>query len=565
MSEPLRVILYAAKSTVDKRGSIGQQFREAEAYARERGWTIAGRESDEAASAYSGNRGAGLERAMASAAELAKEHGRAGLVVWHSNRLARGGGDAPDAARHLGEYVFWAHRANVELHSVQDDHTFSNPILAVVMGEMAHQESKAKSAAVKRGMAGRRKRGLHTGGGIYGYVRDPETGLRPHPQQAATIRRIFELIAAGKSQAEVARILNRENVKPLRAKLWVQGSIAKVLRSRTYLGQIRGADGGWRPAAHEPLVSEELWNAANAQREAAAGLRGRRGGRRPKAGHLLPGRMLRHAACGSAMTPVTVDARADGSLSGRYVCSGRKAGVCEGLRVDMAAVDDAIIGHLAEVGIDARQTLNLVREATAAKRQSTVAELDAARRELAKAEAALERVRRDYLEGAITAADWAEFRPELETDRDASAGKVAQLEKRAAEIEREPEEFVPAAIEALDLIRAAIRGGDSSAVLGALETLFEGFLIGSLDEPIQAPTEALRDRVAALRREAESELDDSDALQLSNRLVIHPQPRDDAFAAICEEGRPVHLVDEHGRPIIRRLPLAVTNNQTLTM
>ena len=42
------------------------------------------------------------------------------------------------------------------LRSVQDDSTFQNPVLAVVMGERNMEDSRRKSLAVKAGMERRR-------------------------------------------------------------------------------------------------------------------------------------------------------------------------------------------------------------------------------------------------------------------------------------------------------------------------------------------------------------------------------------------------------------------------
>lgn len=596
MTDPLRVVIFAAKSTGDVRGSIPQQIAECERHALAQGWVIDARESDEAASAYTGNRGPGLERAMKRAEALAKQHGRAGVLVWHSNRLARGGGDAPDAARHLTEYLFWAQRANVELHSAQDDSTFSNPILTAVMGEMAHQESKAKGAAVRRGMAGRRKRRMHTGGAIYGYNRDAERGLVEDPATAPTVRRIFQMIAAGKSQAEVCRVLNGEGVKPLRGERWVQGSVSKMLRSRTYVGEIQD-DGEWVEAAHEGIVPRDLWQAANARREAAASARGRKGGPRPKAGHLLPGQMLRHATCGSAMTPRSGDVKRDKTVSGWYECSGRKAGVCAGLRVAMHDVDEAIVRYLAAVGIDAEESLRRVKEATQARQAATTAELEAARRESARIAAERDRMWRLFKGGDLDAEDWRTFKAEHEEERAACDARVARLEAQAVEVSAAPEVIVPAIADALAIVRTAMENDDAEAVRAVLETLFSAFLIGTRpDMPDQAiigtahdaevARARLRERVAAMEAAAgrtveqaeaefwaeqmaiEAELDFSEPdpapVAESAGIVVVPQPREDALRSITEEGQPVYLVDEHGRQLFRRLPLVMTNNEGLT-
>ena len=83
------------------------------------------------------------------------------ILVQHSDRLARG--DGRDA-RHLGEIYFWALKAGVELRSVQDDSTFTNPLLAFAMGERNAEDSRRKSLAVKAGMKRRREAGKHHGG-----------------------------------------------------------------------------------------------------------------------------------------------------------------------------------------------------------------------------------------------------------------------------------------------------------------------------------------------------------------------------------------------------------------
>jgi hypothetical protein len=62
-----------------------------------------------------------------------------------------------------------------------------------------------------------------------------------------------------------------------------------------------------------------------------------------------------------------------GTISGWYVCSGRKNGVCDGLRVRMEDVDEAILAYLADVGIDADRSPKMMREADAERRDHVTA------------------------------------------------------------------------------------------------------------------------------------------------------------------------------------------------
>jgi hypothetical protein len=89
----IRCVLYAAKSTEDLRGSIPGQLRDCrETVAKAEDRIVEGEYSDEACSAYHGDRGPGLVGALRHAEELARLHGTAELWAQHSDRLARGDG-----------------------------------------------------------------------------------------------------------------------------------------------------------------------------------------------------------------------------------------------------------------------------------------------------------------------------------------------------------------------------------------------------------------------------------------------------------------------------------------
>jgi DNA invertase Pin-like site-specific DNA recombinase len=125
------------------------QWDDCQAMAEREGWTVVGRFKAEGFSAYRGNRGPDLERAKRAAVAAAEEHGECMLVVQHSDRLARGAGDAPGAADHLGEVYFWARRHGVRLRSVQDDANLEDALRAVLIGERNTEDSKRKSEATR--------------------------------------------------------------------------------------------------------------------------------------------------------------------------------------------------------------------------------------------------------------------------------------------------------------------------------------------------------------------------------------------------------------------------------
>ena len=102
---PIACVIYAAKSTEDRRGSIPGQLLECrEAVEGAGGRLIVGEYSDEAFSAFAGSRGPGLAEAMRYSQELAGD-GTVELWAQHSDRLARGDGRS---ARHAVEVALWA-------------------------------------------------------------------------------------------------------------------------------------------------------------------------------------------------------------------------------------------------------------------------------------------------------------------------------------------------------------------------------------------------------------------------------------------------------------------------
>src|SRR4051812_29842313 len=179
-------IIYAAKSTEDRRGSIATQLEDARAMAAREGWTVVGEHRDEGFSAYRGNRGPGLEAAKREAANAAAEHGQAMLVAQHSDRFARGAGDAAGAADHLGEVYFAMRRQGVRLRSAQDDANLEDVLRAVLIGERNTEDSRRKAQATCAGM----RRAAERGEPHFGIVPDGYRVLRQVDDHGRVTRRM---------------------------------------------------------------------------------------------------------------------------------------------------------------------------------------------------------------------------------------------------------------------------------------------------------------------------------------------------------------------------------------
>ena len=473
-------ILYAAKSTEDIHGSIPTQLEDGRKLAEQEGLEVVGEYKDENASAYKGDRGPELAAALEHAERI-----KGSVIVQHSDRLARGDGKQ---ARHLAELFFFTNRVGVTLRSVQDDSTFQNPVLAVVMGERNMEDSRRKSLAVKAGMERRRKRGLYNGGFTpYGYLhqrnKDDERVLVIDKERAPWVRYIFERYLAGRSYVEIAEELEAKGAPPPKGgSLWAHFTIRKILLNPLYTGLIRGG-GELVEGIHEAIIDSETWEKTAALLEAKARTY-KRG--RPSAGkHLFRKGFLKCGICEEDMGPITYRDRPH-PTDQIYRCQGRKrhSHTCDMNNIYRADVDSAVYAYFRDLGLDAEAT----RKQLVAARELALAEarhvLEEAEQETQTARARLERVKRDYIAEQLSASEWRELRAELEpelTDAQEEEGRLrGQLEE--AESETALSKVTAALLTQLSEIRAGIvkevnGSKDAAAVRASLMRLFEGFVL----------------------------------------------------------------------------------------
>lgn len=391
-------VIYAAKSTADPRGSIGTQTTDCEAMAAREGWTVADIYSDEAASAYHGNRGDGLLQAQAHAERLAAEHGEAMLVVQHSDRLARGDGVA---SRHLVEISLWALKAGVRVRSVQDDGAGESLLMAVVMGERNHEDSKRKAAATAAGRRRAAERGEWCGSVPDGYTIERES------HGAVIVRRVvfdgdrqpvyralWDLALEGATVNTIVLELAARGYltapRKARPRPFDAARVGKVLVNPFYggfmvsRGEVIGA-GNW-PAYVEP----DDWQRLRAER-AARGRHKPNPVGRPQAGLLA---RLARCECGDTLVQQVAGPRKDGSRRRTYVCRThmhRRDG-CSALPFDADTVERMVLGGLDRLLGEGTAWSDALLAGRAAERARLQAEVTAAVAERDECKRAIEKL-----------------------------------------------------------------------------------------------------------------------------------------------------------------------------
>jgi DNA invertase Pin-like site-specific DNA recombinase len=466
-------VLYAAKSTVDTKGSNETQLADARAFAEREALDVIATYADENESAFHGNRGPELAAALDHAEQLGGS-----IVVQHSDRLARGDGVQ---ARHLVQLVFEAKRRGIRLRSVEDDSSLESVLMAAAMGERNTEDSRRKSAAIKAGLARRRASGRRTGGQTYGLTwrrnEQDERETVPKPAQAAIVERIYAEYLAGRNVLQIVKALNGDRIPAFRGGKWKPAVVSSVLANPLYAGLVRDGE-KLIDAQHEAIVDRERWEEAQALRKAKA--QTHRTGRSTLGQHLFRKGFLRCGECGAAMLPRT-ERNKDGSLRETYRCYGRYTDPdhCSMRQQPRAPIDSAVYAYFEQVGLDVEATRDQLAAATERKVAEIGALLDAAKREAAAAAARLSRVRRDYAAEELSASEWREFRDELQPQAEAAVAERDRLEMQLAEIKAGPklDGLEDEVLQQLADIRAAVAGQvrDAVGVEGVRATLLRLF------------------------------------------------------------------------------------------
>jgi DNA invertase Pin-like site-specific DNA recombinase len=484
-------VRYAARSKDEEAGrdSTGDQLRELDAWIEAEPERFAyGEPQADHASGYRGDRGPGLEAAIAIASQAKAEHGRAELLAVKSERFARGSGREAEA-RSLMELYVEMRRQGIALRSVHDDAFLDNPMLVGVADVMANKYSEDLSAHVRRGLASRARQGRPPSSPAYGYRRSGEGAAmtwEPNPAEAAIARRIYrEFAEHGRSFSGIAKTLNAEGVHARKGGNWAPRVIAQLLKSRHVLGEFRSGD-DWQRGDFPGIVEPELWQAAQAQLDRNAKFRpGRSAGRLPKA-HLFVRGSLRCGKCGEAMLPRSVGERETYACRTRTETHGPEG--CDMPVLPRAAVDSAALALFEARCLDLDATRASIEAQISERVEVARAEAGRAAGEAARAQASLDRADRDYREGELGPKG---YERQLTQCTEALKAARAEHERLGEQAER-----LQAALSSLDsesevlrrlaALRKAVEGRiaaageDVEALRAALAAVFEATLISEI-------------------------------------------------------------------------------------
>ncbi len=395
-----RVAIYIRWSTEDQAAgtTLAVQRQACQHYVLSQGWRL----RDELCFVDDGWSGGSLLRpGIAELRRLVAAGEVACVVVYKIDRLSRNLVDAVQLV--LRE---WEGRCH--LKSVREPIDTTTDLGRMIFGILAMFADFERTAIRDRTQAGKVQR---IRGGEQMHAR-PAFGYAPHPSargrwvadpaEAALVREMFDLAAAGVAVGAIVRRLNAAGLRTRAGREWSLRSALWVLHNRTYVGEVvygrtslrAAGDGSGRrvrvrnaaprvagPTDAAPaLVAREVFERAQAEVAARRTRRADAGSRAQASPHLLTG--LARCMCGAAMV---YKAGARGG-SGYYVCARTRRGTCARRGHVPAAAAEAVVGwcFLRRLGARAFPE-DAVDEALGplrSERRAVVAALAAARRGL---------------------------------------------------------------------------------------------------------------------------------------------------------------------------------------
>ena len=289
---------YARKSTeqrdvADEQKSVERQIEGGKAFASRKGWRLP------KALIYADDAVSGAEtKKLVNRQRLLDAIGRPDrpfdvLIMRDASRFSRR--DGLESFAELKQIA----EAGVEIWFYEDGTQFrygtlETNVFGFMRGEVNAEYRRGISRLVREAMTRKAKSGYHTGGKVYGYDNEEVRvgGKRSHVRlvinktQAAIVRRIFTRAADGAGYSRIANELNDDGIPPQRGTRWAPNSIRAVLTRPLYYGKrfynqsiYVDAPGGKRkqklprskwtdvPAGCEPLITEEMFRGAAAQRQ----------------------------------------------------------------------------------------------------------------------------------------------------------------------------------------------------------------------------------------------------------------------------------------------------------
>ena len=329
--------------------SIEGQVAEAERFAAAHGLTIVRVYADRAQTGRNDNR----EQFQLMLADAAK-HAFDALIVWKTDRIGRNKEEIALNKYHLkknGVKIYYVAEA------IPD--TPEGIILEAVIEGMAAYYSEQLSQNVRRGMRMCAQKAQSTGGTHpLGYTVDENKKYVIDPQQAPTVKLIFDLYAEGKTVTEIVKELNDRGLRTQRGNEFTKNSLHRMLKNKKYMGTYEYNGEVSIDNAVPPIIDAELFNKVQellAYNQKAAAHK------KAKVDYLLFSKLF-CGKCGTMMVGVCGTSKA-GVKHHYYACSAQKKKLCTKRAVRQDWIETLVLKHVVSL-VRNEELLDFIAENT---------------------------------------------------------------------------------------------------------------------------------------------------------------------------------------------------------
>lgn len=248
------------------------QLRLIEEYAAEHDMIVTGVYQDLGISGRSADKRTEFIRMIAECKD--KSHPYDAILVWKFSRFARNQDESI-------VYKSLLKKEKVDVISISEPipEGFAGGLIERILEWMDEYYSIRLSGEVRRGMTQKALNGGYNAQPPIGYIKErgPHTIPQIDVKYADMVRSIFNMYAIEqRSMLYIAGYLNMQGYRTRRGHKWENRNIAYIIQNPFYIGKIRWNNTERRShckeivgetiivqGQHEPLISEELWNAAN--------------------------------------------------------------------------------------------------------------------------------------------------------------------------------------------------------------------------------------------------------------------------------------------------------------
>ena len=293
---------------------------------------------------------------------------------------------------------------------ILDLNTPTGKMQAQILGMVAEMERDSIADNVYMGMAAAAKQGKYIAGTPpYGYDiwRDPNIRrgsqkLVINEEEAAVVRRIFHtFVDENSGYKHICNTLNKEGKRTKQGRAFSIGTISSIIQNPVYCGKIRwGSHRKWSEkrrkgvtepiiaqGTHEPIITEELFEKAQAIRVA----RGGKCQRKYDCMNILTG-ILKCPECGAGM--VLSRAGSSGKKITYYACGAwhnKGTAVCHGNLIPLDDVNTLVLDKISELCNDEMIVRGILKKFN----KSRSNRIDGAEMDIASVQRQLDRTLRD--------------------------------------------------------------------------------------------------------------------------------------------------------------------------